>query len=210
MAKLMYVIASPRKDRSHSIAVADAFVDAYREMHPEDHVVTLNVFEAELPAFDGVAVAAKYKILHGLDHSEQEAEAWQVVESLIEDFTWADKYVFAVPMWNFGIPYRLKQYLDNLVQPGFTFSFSPEEGYKGLVVGKPVLAIYARGGEYPPGTDAETVDFQKRYLEAILGFMGFTDIRSIVVEPTLQGGPVVAAQKRDDAVRTAKAMAGKF
>ena len=34
------------------------------------------------------------------------------VETLIADFTAADKYVLATPMWNFGVPYRLKHYID--------------------------------------------------------------------------------------------------
>lgn len=50
-------------------------------------------------------------------------------------------------MWNFGIPYRLKQYIDILVQPGYTFSYSPEQGYTGLV-NKPAAVVYARGGDY--------------------------------------------------------------
>ena len=53
-------------------------------------------------------------------------------------------------MWNFGIPYILKHYIDLIVQPGLTFSFSPSEGYKGLVTGKPVTVVYARGGAYGP------------------------------------------------------------
>ena len=55
---------------------------------------------------------------------------------MIERFKGADKYLFSLPMWNFGIPYKLKHYIDVLVQPTYTFSFSPKEGYKGLVTRK--------------------------------------------------------------------------
>ena len=58
---------------------------------------------------------------------------------IAEHFKSADKYVFSLPMWNFGIPYKLKHFIDVLVQPGLTFSFSPETGYKGLVTGKPAV-----------------------------------------------------------------------
>ncbi len=109
MKKLLYLQASPRSERSHSRAVADAFVAAYREGNPEDSVVIVDLFKADLPAFDGMAVQAKYAILHGKEHSEQEAAAWVAVERVIKAFLSADKYVMAVPMWNFGIPYRLKQ-----------------------------------------------------------------------------------------------------
>lgn len=61
-------------------------------------------------------------------------------------------------------------------QPTYTFSYSPKEGYRGLVTDKRAVLVYARGGEYPPGTDGEAFDLQKRYMETILGFIGFSDI----------------------------------
>jgi len=114
-----------------------------------------------------------------------------------------------VPMWNFGIPYRLKHYLDVLIQPTYTFSFSPAEGYKGLVTGKPMLIVYARGGDYS-SPDARAADFQQRYLDTAFGFIGFAHIRSLMVQPTLQGGSELAAKKRDAAIAEAKAMAAGF
>ncbi len=210
MSKLLYIQGSPRQDRSHSRAVAGAFVEAYREADPEDEIETLDIFKMDLPAFDGLAIQAKYALLSGKEHSEEELAAWKPVEEVINQFKSADKYVIAVPMWNFGIPYRLKQYIDIIVQPGHTFSFTPEEGYKGLVTGNPVLAIYARGGEYAEDSDFAAYDLQKRYMEVVLGFIGFTDIRSIVVEPTLMGGPDTATAKREAAIAEAREIAGDF
>lgn len=209
MSQLLYIKASPRAERSHSLAVADAFVDAYRQTHLQDEVATLDVFQRDLPSFDGAAVQAKYSVLHGKMLSTEEAKRWREVESVIAEFKGADKYVFAVPMWNFGIPYRLKQYIDLLVQPTYTFTYSPQEGYKGLVTGKPVFVAYARGGEYPVGSEGEAYDLQKRYLELILGFIGLSDIRSAVVEPTL-AGEKTAAEKRSAALAQARRMATEF
>jgi len=210
MSRLLYIQASPRGQRSHSVAVTDAFIKAYEQKHPNDEIEILNVFDASIPDFDGLAVQAKYTILHGKSHSEAEQEVWKNVEQVIEQFTSADKYVLAVPMWNFSIPYRLKQYIDLLIQPGYTFSYSPEAGYQGLVSGKPMLVVYSRGGEYPPGSEAEAVDLQTRYIELIFGFIGFKDIRSVVVEPTLQGGPDVAGVKRQRAIEKVKEIAEVF
>jgi len=210
MSKLLYIQASPRGKRSHCIAVADAFVEAYRQKHPGDDIVTLKVFDAPLPSFDGLAVQAKYAILHGQLHSKEEQNVWKKVEKMIDQFTSADKYVLAVPMWNFSIPYRLKQYIDLLVQPGYAFSYSEDKGYEGLVVGKPLLAVYARGGEYAIGSKTEAFDLQTKYIELIFGFMGFKDIRSVVVEPTLQSGPDVAEVKCQEAINKVREMAIAF
>jgi len=210
MSKLLYLLASPLVDRSYSVAVADAFVDAYRAAHPNDTVVRKDLFTENLPTFDGFKLAAKYALLHGRTFTQEQKEAWRAVENAIQEFKSADKYVLAVPMWNFGIPYRLKQYFDLIVQPGLTFSFSPAEGYKGLVTGKPLLAVVARGGEYPAGSPAEKMDFQKPYLETILRFIGFTDLRWIVVEPTLAGGEEAAERKRAQAIEAARTLAAGF
>lgn len=210
MGRLLYIQASPRIERSHSIAVANAFVESYKQARPEDEIATMNLFETSLPSFDGLAVQAKYTILHGKSHSEQELRAWKNVEHVISQFTSSDKYVLATPMWNFNIPYRLKLYIDILVQPGYTFSYSEDKGYEGLVTGKPLLAVYARGGEYPAGSEAEAFDFQSKYVELIFGFMGFEDIRSLIVEPTLQGGPDLAKTRVREAIERAKEMAVNF
>ncbi len=208
MSKLLYIESSPRKERSHSIAVADAFLAAYRSANPEDEVVTLDLWETALPEFDGYTIDAKYQVLHGQDFDEQQQAAWNAVVAACDQFKSADKYVISLPMWNFGIPYKLKHYIDVLAQPGQTFSFSPDTGYSGLVTGKPVTVIYARGGAYGSGGTG-SMDFQKPYLEMLLGFIGFTDIQPILVEPTL-AAPDEVSKSVASAIATAKDLASKF
>ena len=199
MARLLYIEASPRKERSASIEAAKTFINEYKHTHPEDVVETLDLWATHLPEFDGNVIDSKYVILHGLEHTDEQRQAWKGVEDVIEQFIAADKYLFSLPMWNFGIPYKLKHYVDVIVQPGYTFSFSPEEGYKGLVTGKPLAVIYARGGAYGAGTGSESYDLQKAYLEHILGFIGFSDFQNILVEPTL-----VSYEDKEKIMETAK------
>ena len=199
MARLLYIEASPRKERSASIEAAKTFIKEYERTNPEDVVETLDLWATPLPEFDGHVIDSKYVILHGLEHTDEQRQAWKGVEDVIEQFIAADKYLFSLPMWNFGIPYKLKHYVDVIVQPGYTFSFSPEEGYKGLVTGKPLAVIYARGGAYGAGTGSESYDLQKAYLEHILGFIGFSDFQSILVEPTL-----VSPEDQEKIMETAK------
>jgi FMN-dependent NADH-azoreductase len=209
MGRILYIQASPRGGWSESIKVADAFVTAYRRVHPADTVETLNVFQADLPPFDGLTVRAKYTILHGQEHTEDELASWRAVEAVIERFKTADKYVFAVPMWNFSVPYRLKHYIDVLVQPGYTFSYSPAEGYKGLLSGRPVFIAYASSGEYS-GPAGEAMDLQSRYMKLILNFIGLTDLRSVTVAPTLAAGPEAAQKAMAKAIQEAQEMAESF
>ena len=210
MGTILHIQATATPERSYSLRAANAFLESYRESHPEDTVQTIDLGMDALPDFLGLAAQGKYGILHGQQHTQEEADAWKAIEAEIERFKSADKVVISSPMWNFGIPYRLKQYFDIIVQPGYTFSFSPETGYSGLVTGKPAMLVLARGGEYKPGTDAAAFDFQRPYLEGILGYIGFTNIGVIVVEPTLQGGEEVARKKLDDAIAEAREKAKTF
>lgn len=198
MSKLLHIESSPRGKRSASVTVAQHFLDAYRAAHPGDVIETLDLWHAALPEFDGPTIDAKYAVLHGQNHTPEQVQAWAAVKKIADDFKSADAYVISLPMWNFGIPYKLKHYIDLLIQPGLTFSFSPETGYKGLVTGKPLVAIYARGGAYGPGTGAEAYDQQSGYLKQALGFIGFTDIKEVFVEPTL-----ASATSKDEAVAAA-------
>jgi FMN-dependent NADH-azoreductase len=169
----------------------------------------LNIFEEDLPTFDGLKVQAKYTILHGKEHTPEERQAWDAIEKIITHFKRADKYVLSLPMWNFSIPYRLKQYIDILVQPGYTFTFG-ENGYEGLVKDKPVLVVYARGGSFPEGSERGAFDMQKKYIELFLGFIGFENIQSIVVGPTLQGEPSDIQTMLDVSIQKARSLASNF
>ena len=186
MAKILYVKASPMGDRSFSSRAARVFLDTYQEANPGDVIDELDLWQPGLPVFDQIAASGKYKIMRGLDHTPEEARTWKSVVKAIDQLKAADKVVVSSGMWNFSIPYRLKQYIDIITQPSLTFSFDPEKGYTGLVTGRPVQFILASGGEYPPGSPMEGYDYQKPYLEMIFGFMGFTDIRCLRVEGTLR------------------------
>jgi FMN-dependent NADH-azoreductase len=208
MAKLLYIESSPRKERSKSITVAKAFIQAYLAKHPGDQVQTLDLWEKKLPEFDGYTIDAKYQVLHGQRFDEKQKSAWQAVVDVCDEFKSADKFLFSLPMWNFGIPYKLKHYIDVLAQPGQTFSFDPETGYSGLVTGKPAAVVYARGGAY--GSDAaKGFDLQKGYMDLLLGFIGFKDIKSILLEPTL-AAPADVAKTEAAAIAEAEKIAVTF
>jgi FMN-dependent NADH-azoreductase len=209
MATLLYIESSPRKDRSHSIKVAKTFLEAYGAANPEDEIDKLDLWAETLPRFDGDMVNAKYSIMHGQDPSPGEQAAWAEVTTLFQRFAAADKYVFSVPMWNFGIPYVLKHYIDVITQPGLAWTFSPDTGYSGLVTGKKAAAIYSSGGVYHEGSGAEAFDNQKPYFEGWLGFVGITDVSRIIAAPTVGEANAVAAAV-DSAAQAARALAARF
>lgn len=208
MPTLLYIEASPRKQRSHSIKVAQAFLNAYKSANPDDRIDTLDLWQAALPAFDGDMVNAKYAVMHGADPTSGESDAWAEVRAIFNRFNDADKYVFSVPMWNFSIPYVLKHYIDVITQPGMAWSFDPASGYTGLVSG-PAAAIYSSAGVYHEGSGAEAFDNQKPYFEAWLGFVGISDVSRVVCAPML-GAPDDVQSAQAQAIKDAKELAARF
>jgi FMN-dependent NADH-azoreductase len=185
MSKILYIEVSPRKDRSASIEVAQSFLKAYQDENTVNQTETLDLWELKLPEFNGDTINAKYRVMHGEDPNSEEIAAWEAITKYADQFKAADHYLISTPMWNFSIPYKLKHYIDIISQPGLTWAFSPEEGYQGLVTGKSATLILARGGEYSSSDELAAMDFQKSYLEMILGFIGITEIKTILIEPTL-------------------------
>ena len=108
------------------------------------------------------------------------------------------------------MPYQLKHWIDVVVQPALTFTYSPQSGYEGLVTGTPAVLLLARGSDYSAGAGSEEADFQTPYLRTVLGLIGFTDIHVITVEPTLMGGPDEADKALVAAFDRASKLAGSL
>ncbi|MFH5805590.1 FMN-dependent NADH-azoreductase [Alienimonas sp. DA493] len=207
MARLLYVEASPRKQRSHSIAVARAFLDAYRTANPTDTIEELDLFAETLPPFDGDTIAAKYAVMGGENFSQEQKTAWDDVTRRGEKFKSFDKYVFSVPMWNFGVSYAMKHYIDYITQPGLLFKTTDSGGYEGLCSG-PAMVICARGGEYNPSMPGG-YDYQAPYMKLWCGFVGLSP-ELLLVQPTLNNGPEAAQKARAEAIEEAKKKAAEF
>ena len=79
---LLNIQSSPRGPRSASIAVADAFLQAYRQACPELTVDTLNVWEENLPGFDQEAIGAKYKGVNNEPMDQAETAVWNKIQEL--------------------------------------------------------------------------------------------------------------------------------
>jgi FMN-dependent NADH-azoreductase len=185
MTKLLHVSASPRGDKSHSRAIARTFLDAFRDNHPDVEVEELDLWDGSLPAFGPAAAEAKMAIFAGEEPRGTAAEAWAAATATFRRFDDAGLYLFSVPMWNHGVPYILKQFIDVISQPGLVFGFDPATGYTGLLSGKKAAVIYTsavygddRGPEFGE-------DFQAPYFGGWLRWAGVTDLSEIQFRPNL-------------------------
>ncbi len=187
MSSLLYLESSPRGSESVSSIAAQTYLEAL----PNSVAVThLSLFDAELPEFAATMAGAKYKTMFGQTLSEQEQRSWKQVEALVAQFLAADHYLLSVPMWNLGVPYKLKQYIDLITHPGMTFE-PAAEGMKGLASGRATI-IYSRGGDYS-ATDSgpDPYDFQSPYLCAWLAMVGIDAIDEVPIQRTMAGPEVL-------------------
>ena len=187
MPRLLFIEASPRKARSATSELANELIHAYRSKYSNAFVDHLDLWAKPLPEFDQAALDAKYAVLDGTTFTAPQRAAWNTITTMIDRLKAADVVVFSVPMWNFSIPYKLKHYLDLVLQPGLSFGHDAERGYFGLVNDKKAVCVFASGGEYKAGTPEEAIDFQSKYLHFALGFIGITERHEVRVAPTLQG-----------------------
>src|SRR5690606_33519532 len=108
----------------------------------------------------------KFAVLQARNATPEQVARWAQAVSLSRAFNRADVYVFSLPMWNFGIPYRLKHYIDVVTLPGQNWSWSRADGYRPLLTGKEAVLIYSSAGDFAP--DGRSVDgytdFQQPYM----------------------------------------------
>ncbi|MDR2893738.1 MAG: NAD(P)H-dependent oxidoreductase [Deltaproteobacteria bacterium] len=179
--KLLYIQASPRKAKSHCLAIGDALAEAWQRYNPEATITRRNVFETAMPEADYDAVEARYLTLSGQPVPEGTEESWRQAEAEALNFASHDRYIIATPMWNYHLPYKLKHYLDLIFQPGITVRASAS--YDQAVKSKRVCFVLSRGGMYSPGSP---LDFQRPYLAHLFDRLGFTsaNLHWLIIEPT--------------------------
>jgi FMN-dependent NADH-azoreductase len=169
MTHILHLDSSPRGGRSISRTLSHEFIADLQATHADLTITYRDLGHHPVPFVDEDWIAAAYS--HADTHTLDQAAAIRVSDELVDEFLAADRYVVAVPMYNFSIPANFKAYIDQIVRVGRTFSVD-ETGYKGLVHNKKMTIITAQGGTYPEGSN----DLQTPYLKLIFGFIGITDI----------------------------------
>jgi FMN-dependent NADH-azoreductase len=195
MSKVLYVKANPKtRENSYTFKMSEAFVEEYKKANPKDEITTLDLYQEEIKPLTAEMIGELF--------TQEDSD----VRRYVKQFSSADKYIIAAPMWNLSIPAILKVYIDYLVVAGVTFKYT-EEGPVGLLKDKKVTYLVARGGKYSE-SPAQDFEMGERYLRTILGFIGITDFTTVSTELTnvLQGEELEksVAASIEEAKRVAK------
>lgn len=211
MADVLFITAHPHDEsQSYSMAVGQAFIDAYREVNQNDEVIRLDLYQENIPHIDNDIFSGWGKLRSGTtfgELSDQEQAKVGRLSELSDQFVAADKYVFVTPMWNFSFPPVMKAYIDSVCVAGKTFKYT-EQGPVGLMTDKKALHIQARGGVYSEGPAAD-MEMGHRYLSVVMQFFGIPSFDGLFVEGHNQF-PDRAQEIKAEAIKHAQELAKTF
>jgi FMN-dependent NADH-azoreductase len=185
---LLHISSSPRGTDSESLRIAKVFTDTYAESHADAVVDHWDLWDGPLPDM-ALGAKAKMTVFGGGTPVGPEGRVWAQARAAFERFAAADRVLFSVPMWNGGIPYVLKQFIDVVSQPGWIFGVDPASGYQHLLAGRGTrVAVVYTSAVWGPTLGPEFGrDFQSTYFDDWLRWTGLTDISEIRFHPTLTG-----------------------
>jgi FMN-dependent NADH-azoreductase len=200
---VLLVTASPHDGASHSVAIAETFLEA---LGSRVRVDRLDAFD--LKPFGARHAEAKMAVIAGGQVPTDARAEWAQVQELGNRVRAADTLVFAVPMWNGGIPWALKLFIDIVTQPGIAFRFDPASGYHGLLGGRRAVCVYASRVFAPGVRPAFGSDYHSTYLRWWLGFCGIRDVHEFRLQPSYPNAEFEARLR--DVLAQARELAGNL
>ncbi|MDE1180599.1 NAD(P)H-dependent oxidoreductase [Paraburkholderia sp.] len=180
MTTILQINSAARSQGANSTMLANELTAKLQQSNPGAQVVVRNLQAEPLPHLDDAILGAFFT--PGDQRTPEQNEIAARSEALIAELQAADTIVIAAPLYNFGISSQLKTYFDFIARAGITFKYGAN-GPEGLVTGKKVFVVSARGGKFV-GTPA---DSQTPYLTTFLGFLGMTDVNFIFAEGLAMG-----------------------
>lgn len=179
MNKILVINSSLHGEEGNSSKAAKLFVDALREKKASD-IKYIDLAAIDLPHLGKEEMVAWS--IPSESRSDKQKQLATYSDMFIDAIEQADRIIFAIPMYNFGIPSVLKAFFDRIARAGKTFNYT-ENGPVGLLTEKSVNILAARGGVYK-GTPLDT---QTEYVRNFLAFLGMNEVTFSYIEGLAMG-----------------------
>ena len=190
---ILQINSSARIENSQSTKLANALVERIRAGHPD---ATLTVRDLSRTPHLPLDESTLQALFTAADQRTPEHNARVALDdALIGEIQAADVVVLGVPMYNFGVPAQLKNWIDAISRAQVTFRYTAN-GPEGLLKGKKVYVALTRGGKYR-NTPTDT---QVPYLQTIFAFLGMNDVQFVYAE-----GLAMGAAAEQNALASARA-----
>jgi FMN-dependent NADH-azoreductase len=173
--------ASIRTEGSHSRQIADIVQQEWRSAHPSDPVTNREIGIDPLPS-NAWATAVFAPYTPDEERSPEQQEALALAATLTDELAAADAFLFAVPLYNFGVSQHFKTWVDLVVtDPRMAAGNDP------IIAGRPAVLATGHGGAYGAGTPREGWDHATGWMRRILADVWGLDLRVVESELTLVG-----------------------
>eukprot|EP00092_Neocalanus_flemingeri_P031077 GFUD01033757.1.p1 GENE.GFUD01033757.1~~GFUD01033757.1.p1 ORF type:complete len:262 (-),score=77.86 GFUD01033757.1:50-835(-) len=123
---------------------------------------------------------SKLNILKG-SASQNDQELFSPVMSAAQTLNLMDMVVISTPMWNYSVPYVLKQYIDTVVQPGINFCDENQASLEHLK-GRHLVVFSSAGAVYD--SSSELKDYLNPFIGQVFGLMGFDKQEFVFIQGT--------------------------
>ncbi|EOP58386.1 FMN-dependent NADH-azoreductase [Bacillus cereus] len=187
MNKTLIINAHPKVDdtSSVSIKVLNHFLVSYKELIPNNETIEqINLYDDVVPMIDKTVLSAWEKQGNGQKLTDEEQKVTERMSEILQQFKSANTYVIVLPLHNFNIPSKLKDYMDNIMIARETFKYT-ETGSVGLLKdGRRMLVIQASGGIYTNDDWYTEVEYSHKYLKAMFNFLGIEDYQIVRAQGT--------------------------
>lgn len=203
MTGLLHIVGSPRRGRSRSEAIANHLIDSL----PAFKVERLELWRIKLPELDGAMIESRYRLIHGQDVEPEFTPVWAELRAMVDHLLRFDIWLFSMPMWNFGLPYQVKHYVDCIIQPTMAFTNHSTGALTLHGAGRTAVLIGAGALDIQPGSALSHLDYQLSHLAECLKFyFGVDPVHCVRVAPTF-GTPDDVEQVMQNARRKVEALA---
>lgn len=178
--KILQINSSARAGGSHSTRLANVLVERLSAAQPQATLTVRDLGRTPHPMLDEAALQALFSPAQ--QRTPEQAARVALDDALIAEIQAADVVVLGVPMYNFGVPAQLKNWIDAISRAQVTFRYT-DQGPEGLLKGKKVYVALTRGGLYRNTPN----DSQTPYLKTFFGFLGMTDVQFVYAEGLAMG-----------------------
>ncbi|MDU0206406.1 FMN-dependent NADH-azoreductase [Paenibacillus sp. MAH-36] len=186
MEKLLVINAHATVDSPDSVSleVGKHFIENYRKMNPNESIEQINLYGEEIPEVNSTVLSAWGKFAAGGELTDEERRVTGRMNEILQQFKSAKKYVIIMPLHNFNIPSRLKDYMDNVMIARETFKYTENGGVGLLTDGRSLLVIQGSGGIYTNNDWYTDNEFSHKYLKSMFNFLGIEDYQIIRAQGT--------------------------
>lgn len=172
----------PHSKESSSLTVLNYFLSIYKELTDENSISQINLYESSIPALDPAMLTTINKLQSGGRLTDNEQNLLKRRDELISQFKEAKRIILVMPLHNFNISSKVKDYIDNIFVARETFKYVAGGSVGLLDDGRKVLVVQSSGSIYDQNDRYTPMDHSSKYLESIFNFMGFDEYHILRIQ----------------------------